>query len=204
MNYYVIPDIHGMNTLLQLALDEIYDREPDGCKIIFLGDYIDRGPYNVDVIKTIMSPPEKYEFVLLKGNHEDMFIEAYRENQEYYDANLTVEITDSDLSFEEIADFFSTLKHYHFEDDNIFAHAWYELNATFQIPHINMWERVPDLYPFGPSKYLTHGHTPRRNGPTLAPNRCNLDCGAVFTGRLVFARFEQGKMGPQEFIEKEL
>ena len=46
MNYYAIPDIHGQNDLLQKALAFIYGKNPNGCKIIFLGDYIDRGTEN--------------------------------------------------------------------------------------------------------------------------------------------------------------
>jgi serine/threonine protein phosphatase 1 len=44
--YYCFPDIHGCNSVLKTALQTVYDCNPEGGKIIFLGDYIDRGPDN--------------------------------------------------------------------------------------------------------------------------------------------------------------
>jgi len=74
MKYYVFPDIHGRNDLLQAALSFVYEQNPNGGKIVFLGDYIDRGSDNVGVLETVMNPPEGWEFVTLKGNHESMFV----------------------------------------------------------------------------------------------------------------------------------
>ncbi len=76
-NYYVIPDIHGHNRLLQKALGHLYREHPDGGSIIFLGDYIDRGVDNAGVLRTVMNPPENWKFTCLMGNHEEMFIDSY-------------------------------------------------------------------------------------------------------------------------------
>lgn len=62
-----IGDIHGCNTVLQnylngdLKEDEFY---------IFVGDYIDRGIENVEVINYLYTIYEKPNVVLLEGNHE--------------------------------------------------------------------------------------------------------------------------------------
>lgn len=64
-----IGDIHGCNTALQTYLsnnggikdDEMY---------IFLGDYIDRGIENADVIKFLISIMNKKNVLMLEGNHE--------------------------------------------------------------------------------------------------------------------------------------
>lgn len=62
-----IGDIHGCYTALKNYLngnlkdDEFY---------IFIGDYIDRGIENVEMIKYIASIAEKENVVLLEGNHE--------------------------------------------------------------------------------------------------------------------------------------
>lgn len=64
---HVIGDIHGCNTVLQEYLggdlkdDEFY---------IFLGDYIDRGLENVEVVQFLLSIYEKPNVLLLEGNHE--------------------------------------------------------------------------------------------------------------------------------------
>ena len=64
-----IGDIHGCNTVLQEYLtangglkdDEFY---------VFLGDYIDRGLENVEVLKFLLSIYDKPNVMLLEGNHE--------------------------------------------------------------------------------------------------------------------------------------
>ena len=64
-----IGDIHGCNTILQEYLttngglkdDEFY---------IFLGDYIDKGLENVEVLKFLLSIYDKPNVMLLEGNHE--------------------------------------------------------------------------------------------------------------------------------------
>ena len=64
-----IGDIHGCNTVLQDYLnsnggikdDELY---------IFLGDYIDRGIENVEVLKYLLGIYQKPNVILLEGNHE--------------------------------------------------------------------------------------------------------------------------------------
>src|SRR5258708_32931501 len=85
---YAVGDIHGMYNLLQEMMDKIYQREPG--IIIFLGDYIDRGPDSKKVIDFLMKGPQKdgFEFITLMGNHEDMCIHAHtasnRENQSHW------------------------------------------------------------------------------------------------------------------------
>jgi serine/threonine protein phosphatase 1 len=68
---YVIPDIHGKFHELSLILARITPLR-SGDKIIFLGDYIDRGPYSDKVLDKLISLKEKYgdDIITLKGNHE--------------------------------------------------------------------------------------------------------------------------------------
>lgn len=218
MSYYVIPDIHGRNDLLQKALKDIYRREPNGGKIIFLGDYIDRGPDNKGVLETVMNPPKDWEFVCLKGNHEDMFLAAYmdhmrngtRASHDFYDPKVLYEFVPKGeplmVSFAvnhiptEIIEWMSELKPFHFEGKNIFAHAFYDLSIPPELQRdvVLYWYRMPDseAFPNVDGEYLTHGHTPRANGPVRSPNRINLDAGAVFYGNLAYAKYEVDKTGP--------
>lgn len=64
-----IGDIHGCNTALQAYLDAgggIRDDE----MYIFVGDYIDRGVENVEVIKFLLSIMNRKNVLMLEGNHE--------------------------------------------------------------------------------------------------------------------------------------
>lgn len=74
-NLVVIGDTHGdMETLHTIMRDINYQRflsEPDN-KMIFLGDYIDRGSSSVRVLQTVFFLKRKYpdSVILLCGNHE--------------------------------------------------------------------------------------------------------------------------------------
>lgn len=71
MPIYAIPDIHGHADKLADALDLI---EKDGGKdadIVFLGDYIDRGPDSKGAIQLLVDGQiEGRNWTLLKGNHD--------------------------------------------------------------------------------------------------------------------------------------
>jgi serine/threonine protein phosphatase 1 len=215
-HYYVIPDIHGMFGLLRDALATIYSVNPDGGKIIFLGDYIDRGPDNRGVLKTVMNPPENWEFICLKGNHETMFVDAYINKTHFYDTEAAVDICGNpntktyfelhDAIDPEIVKWMDGLKLFHIEDKNVFAHAYYsdQTPPDEQRESQVIWQRMSDFETYHNDKqgfYLVHGHTPRKHGPVTSPNRLNLDAGAVFYKRLVVAKFEKGRQGAVEFME---
>lgn len=211
-HYYVIPDIHGRKDLLDMALADLYAANPNGGKIIFLGDYVDRGPHSLEVCRTVMNPPEGWEFIALMGNHEEMFVTAYLGHSAFF-CKKAVEsfapgmITGNDIRRaipRDVIDWMMELPMWHFEGNTIFAHAWYNpnLEPEQQQQHNVLWDRLSDWenYPSA-DKYLIHGHTPRRDGPMEAHGRTNLDCGAVFYGRLVVAKMQVGKLAPVQFIE---
>jgi len=208
MKYYVFPDIHGRNDLLQAALSFVYEQNPNGGKIVFLGDYIDRGSDNVGVLETVMNPPEGWEFVTLKGNHESMFVGGYNRLHEYYDMKAVKEIV-SKMDLPSVVKWMDNLPIVHIEGMNIFAHAFYDpyLSPEQQVEDYVVWQRYTDGEPFRlyltEGYYLTHGHTPRKYGPVKAMGRLNLDVGAVFYGRYVIAEFEEGVTGPVGFKEFE-
>jgi serine/threonine protein phosphatase 1 len=65
----IIGDIHGEATKLSLALDRLL---PSGRRLIFVGDYIDRGPDSQSVLDILSETQQRYSdrTVLLRGNHE--------------------------------------------------------------------------------------------------------------------------------------
>jgi serine/threonine protein phosphatase 1 len=75
MSRYVIGDIHGCAEELRRLIDALPLRGGDS--VVFLGDYIDRGPDSAAVVAYLISLREQLdgiEWVFLKGNHEDMFL----------------------------------------------------------------------------------------------------------------------------------
>lgn len=74
-----VGDIHGRFDLLDQLCDHVAD---SGASLIFLGDLIDRGPQDVEVLERVhymIMSPESWgleSVTTLMGNHEWMFIEA--------------------------------------------------------------------------------------------------------------------------------
>ncbi|KKN67649.1 hypothetical protein LCGC14_0459080 [marine sediment metagenome] len=78
---YVIPDIHGASGLLDKILKRILPlRKSDGIqdKIVFLGDYMDRGKDGHKVLDTLIEIKKKYKenVIFLVGNHELLLFKA--------------------------------------------------------------------------------------------------------------------------------
>ncbi len=71
-SYWFIGDIHGEIRLLDRLLENILKLEPE--QIVFIGDYIDRGPYVKEVVDRILDL--KVPVTCLMGNHEIMMLNA--------------------------------------------------------------------------------------------------------------------------------
>ncbi len=71
-NYWIIGDIHGELALLDQLLDNIALFDPE--LIVFVGDFIDRGPRVKEVVDRIMNLDTRT--VSLMGNHELMMLNA--------------------------------------------------------------------------------------------------------------------------------
>ncbi len=81
---YAIGDIHGQLPKLEEALARI---EKDGgadAKVVFLGDYTDRGAYSREVLGLLQSgQAARRNWICLRGNHDQMcamFLEEYPRN----------------------------------------------------------------------------------------------------------------------------
>jgi serine/threonine protein phosphatase 1 len=68
-----IGDLHGYCDPLTRLLEIIAPGKDD--LLIFIGDYVDRGPYSREVVQALIDFGSSFEnAVFLKGNHEDMML----------------------------------------------------------------------------------------------------------------------------------
>lgn len=207
---YVIGDIHGCFEKLLKIMTYI----GDDSKIIFLGDYIDRGPKSKEVVDFVQNLKNS---VLLIGNHEDMLIKYVEgvSNAWLYPNNGGKDTIRSFGSLEKIIEyleFFKTLKLLHIENiDNInilFSHG--NINPNFPVYDVlkiktyeeyyeviqgkinsimetNIWERMYFDKPSG-NYVVIHGHTPFEdvfiNSFSKGIFEINIDTGAVYGGAL--------------------
>lgn len=71
---YAIGDIHGHLDLLRSALAQVEADGGSDARIVFLGDYIDRGPDSRAVINLLINGlAEGRDWICLMGNHDRMF-----------------------------------------------------------------------------------------------------------------------------------
>lgn len=178
--YIAIGDIHGCPDQLEEILEQAADRPEH--RLVFLGDYIDRGPDSEAVINRIRD----LDAVFIFGNHEDMILRHIREHvgefpELFENPYINVRLTRDALEW--IRDVpvpvFET-------PDYIFSHAG--LN-----PHRSLEEQQDRDYYWGfpegdylhlTAKTVVHRHTVHPE-PEVEGNRINVNTGCGSGGPLV-------------------
>ncbi|NLS06820.1 serine/threonine protein phosphatase [Rhizobium sp. P32RR-XVIII] len=211
MNFtFAVGDIHGCLEPLREMLDRIGGRAHGGT-VVFLGDYVDRGPDSKGVVDLLMSGPGSgsWRWICLMGNHEDMMLRAYGSDEEYIwwleNGGFQTELSyGGRVAFGHLV-WAGKLPLMHVDDHRIFVHAGVvpERALNMQRPDDLLWLRVPDDYSTDYwGKHLCHGHTPSDRNPITVANRTNVDSGCVFGGTLSCAVFDDSLAGgPIEFIQ---
>lgn len=73
-----IGDVHGKFAKLRSLLKKVSITDDD--LVIALGDYIDRGDGVADVLKWVNDNKDKSNYIFLRGNHEQMMLDAVKTN----------------------------------------------------------------------------------------------------------------------------
>ena len=82
---FAMADIHGYADVFQRRIQQIEGYLEKGHQLILLGDYIDRGPASYQSLHLTYSLQKKYgkdRVVVLKGNHEQWFLDFLYEGAE--------------------------------------------------------------------------------------------------------------------------
>lgn len=215
---YAIGDIHGRRDLLEIVTAKIVaDAARRAAKrriLVFLGDYIDRGAESRRVVETLLEPPpDGFERVTLKGNHEDLLLRylagEWEAGRHWFDydgqdalADYGVEIPDrqarDDASMTMLRqrfaaalpqphlDFYRTLPTHYRAGGYYFAHGGIRpgVPLDLQTPHDCMWIRGAFLHSTAEhGAVVVHGHTICEQ-PEVRHNRIGIDTGAYRSGVL--------------------
>ncbi|MGN1402121.1 MAG: metallophosphoesterase family protein [Bacillus sp. (in: firmicutes)] len=180
---FVLSDIHGHFPYFTEILKQ-WDGEME---LVIIGDMIDRGPDSLKVVGKVMEMKEKYgELVtVLRGNHEDMFLDFLdnpAEKTRIYLKNgggktiddFLCEEGNGDWSAEEVAaailekrskevEFLKGLEYYYEFGDVLFVHAGVDLakpDWRDTEKRDFLWIRGAWDHPNKTGKILVYGHTP--------------------------------------------
>lgn len=213
---YAVGDIHGRVDLLRqirdLISDDVGASPHERNVVVYLGDYIDRGPNSRDVIELLLKAPlPGFEEVHLKGNHEDFMLEFLDDpgvGEPWYlnggDTTLvsygverTAIMGGADrfstmrdqfrrkLPVEHMA-FLRSLSMFHIEGDYLFVHAGIRPGRPVadQEARDLLWIRGEFLSSKADHGCcVVHGHSISPE-PEMRNNRIGIDTGAYYTGRL--------------------
>ena len=190
---FIIGDVHGCLEILKRLMDKI-DWHPEEDRLIFLGDYIDRGQDSRGVINYMLELLSVSTLVgCLMGNHENLFLdylaggkpEAFLLNGgsmtlESYQRHGENPIPPDHLVFLQNLLPWIELEEYYV------VHAGFRPGLSVQEQNLEemLWIRDAFIfsdYDFG--KQVIFGHTPFPK-PLIMDNKIGLDTGAVYGNRL--------------------
>ncbi|MCO8121177.1 serine/threonine protein phosphatase [Stieleria sp. TO1_6] len=175
MRRFVIGDIHGCAKALRTLLESIDPQRDD--ELVFLGDYVDRGPDSRGVIDQLIELQQRCRVVALRGNHEIMLYGvAYGglDAAMWLGAGGNATVTSYGGSLDKIpADhkqFLLSLRTHYETAESIFVHACYDAYRAMddQSDEIRYWTHLgPIPPPHCSGKRVFVGHTPQPGGTVL-------------------------------------
>ncbi len=222
---YALSDIHGCH-------DELIEAErrivADAAKIpgrkllMFLGDYVDRGPRSSDVLQHLCDPPPAgFDRYSLLGNHDDVFLKFLddpRGNSDWleygsgptlasYGVDMDYLLREEGRSVEDLGEtarraipaahvkLLRSLPVAVTVGSIIFVHAGIQPNIALvgQTDDDLIWIREPFLSQ-GPQLpvLVVHGHTPSSR-PTFGSGRIGIDTAVSMGGTLTVLKIADGQ-----------
>jgi serine/threonine protein phosphatase 1 len=220
---YAIGDIHGRCDLLLRLLERIEEdsaRFDDGrtLRLVFLGDYIDRGDHSREVLEVLsdLSTPELPDFGFLLGNHEAALLSflgnpasgprwfrvggrqtlasyGVRAPRDEDPETLARVRNDLAAALGRHRDFLTSLSLTEQSGDVLFTHAG--VNPACADPRADPDAILWGCADFGgetpvPGRRIVHGHFDAV-APVSHPGRICVDTGAYYSGRLTAVRLDE-------------
>lgn len=224
---YAIGDIHGCLPLLHLLHEQIFADAACIAEekwLVYLGDYVDRGPNSAGVLDALLAPPPAgFRRIALAGNHEVMmlnFLEQPARNAAWLQFGGPETLASYGLDVksllalperQRVAHLQSRIPQEHIDflaglpltlsaPGLVFVHAGLRpgIAVAAQAEDDALWIRG-DFFSAPPREGLlvVHGHTPARD-PVVTAGRICVDTGAFATGLLTAVKITGAE--PPHFI----
>jgi len=202
MRTLAISDIHGCLEPLEKMWEVIAPQAED--RIIFMGDYIDRGPDSKAVIDFIIDKQQDFNIIALTGNHEEKFSLSEMDHTDcegwinYWGGQPTLDSYGPN-GFEDVPEshwhFIRHLKPYYETDTHIFVHANLEHDVPLneQLPFTIIHKKFGNPKPHRSGKIMVCGHTAQKNHrPLNIGHAINIDTDPGRGGWLCCLQVETG------------
>jgi len=183
MRTLAIGDVHGCSAVLDTLLAAV--RPAAGDRLVFLGDYVDRGPDSRGVIDRVITLSRTHDVVALRGNHELMMQRARGDRADFrmwtsvgglqtlgsYGPAPGRSGTLADVPAEHWKFLEETCRDYFETDTHIFVHAtvYPDLPLENQPELMLFWEFLDKDRPIAheSGKTVVCGHTSQKSGEIL-------------------------------------
>lgn len=172
MRTLVIGDIHGCLDPLRLLWNTIDFQLED--RMVFLGDYVDRGPDSKGVIDFLMQLQQQgHNVIFLSGNHEEKFWLAHMDltdRNHWFEAWGGIQTLESygPRGFDDVPtahwEFLRKTKPYFETETHLFVHANLEADVPMveQLPFTLIHKKFGNPKPHYSGKTMVCGHTSQK------------------------------------------
>lgn len=167
-----IGDVHGCAAALDKLLDAVSPALGD--VLVFLGDYIGKGPDSAGVMDRLVALSADHRVIPLLGNHEELMLAALRRPARLArwpatSRDSTLQAYGDDLANvpEAHTKFLETCRQFHETDSHIFVHAGVDPDRPMsrQCGPILRWRRFdPQQEPHQSGKVVVCGHAAQKSG----------------------------------------
>ncbi len=188
---YAIGDVHGCCKTLKALMQKL-PYEPDDL-LVFMGDYIDRGPDSRGVLEYLIELLDRHrKLVYLRGNHEQMCLDALKGGQAddmalwvQNGASATLKSYDGHMDAGHVW-MLDAMPLWYETEDYFFCHAGVDPRFSLdqQPKEALLWMREPFIESqqnFG--KQVVFGHTVLKQVWVTA-NKIGIDTGCVYGRKL--------------------
>lgn len=191
-----IGDIHGCVRTLERLMERLSPKEND--QLVFLGDYIDRGPSSREIISFLLELQQRHVCFFIMGNHEQMYLDHLKTGRidfwlnnggkatlRSYGSRKNVAFPEKHHRFLSDCRYYIETDHYFFTHGGLDPELSIKNNLRYYKSEAFCWQRkhmqasLLQKQAFPWEKTLVCAHTPVEK-PVLLDNLIAIDTGCVY------------------------
>ncbi len=215
MGLIAIGDVHGCAQTLDRMLERLSPTAED--HLVFVGDYVDRGPDSRGVIERLLNLSGRQRCTFLRGNHEALML-TYLDGldgdlwfanggiatlRSYQSGGQPLEIPESHVDFVRRTQLYLDTPEFFFVHAGLRAEMSIADNLARYGENVLLWERghlAADEVAW--EKPVVFGHTPQQQ-PINRERMIGIDTGCVFFTHPMYGRLTAVRLPERAFVTVE-